>query len=111
MKFLSFKIPLHEVREIYEGPAEMEMFEGQQREYVAPDVGCATGVVGGYASGYAGQVCTTNCAPVGGIAAGGYAATGAGLANGAPIVHNRKVPLKERALSKVTGRPVVTNYH
>ena len=34
-----------------------------------------------------------------------------GLATGAPIVHNRKVPLKERALSKVTGRPVVTNYH
>ena len=30
---------------------------------------------------------------------------------GAPIVHNRKVPLKERALSKITGRPVVTNYH
>ena len=30
---------------------------------------------------------------------------------GAPIVHNRKVPLKERALAKVTGRPVVTNYH
>ena len=83
----------------------MEMFEGQQREYVAPDGGCATGVVGGYASGYAGQVCTTNCAPVGGIAAGGYAATGA------PIVHNRKVPLKERALSKITRRPVITNYH
>ena len=30
---------------------------------------------------------------------------------GAPIVHNRKAPLKERALSKITGRPVVTNYH
>ena len=58
----------------------MEVFEGTQREYVAPDVGCATGVaaVGGYASGYAGQVCTTNCAPVGGIAAGGIA-TGYGL--------------------------------
>jgi hypothetical protein len=76
----------------------MEVFEGTQREYVAPDVGCATGV------------CTTTCAPVGGYAAGGYA-KGYGLRNGAPIVHNRKVPLKERALSKVTGRPVVTNYH
>ena len=65
MKFLvNLKIPLHEVREIYEGPAEMEMFEGTQREYVAPDVGCATGV------------CTTTCAPVGGVAAGGYATGG-----------------------------------
>ena len=36
---------------------------------------------------------------------------GTGLATGAPIVHNRKVPLKERAISKITGRPVVTNYH
>jgi hypothetical protein len=26
------------------------------------------------------------------------------LATGAPIVHNRKVPLKERAISKVTGK-------
>ena len=29
----------------------------------------------------------------------------------APIVHNRKVPLKERLLSKATKRPVITNYH
>ncbi len=29
----------------------------------------------------------------------------------APIVHNRKVPMKERLISKVSGRPVVTNYH
>ena len=37
---------------------------------------------------------------------------GTGIAStGAPIVHNRKVPLKERAIAKVTGRPVVTNYH
>ena len=74
----NFQIPLHEVREIYEGPAEMEVFEGTQREYVAPDVGCATGVAatGGYAAGYAGQVCTTNCTPVGGIAAGGYGIRG-----------------------------------
>jgi hypothetical protein len=57
----------------------MEVFEGTQREYVAPDVGCATGVAtGGYASGYAGQVCTTNCAPVGGIATGGIATGGYG---------------------------------
>jgi hypothetical protein len=28
-----------------------------------------------------------------------------------PIIHNRKVPLTERALSRVTGRPVITNYH
>lgn len=84
----------------------MEVFEGTQREYVAPDVGCATGV------------CTTSCAPVGGFAARGARgiasrgiATGAGYASGAPIVHNRKVPLKERALAKVTRRPVVTNYH
>ena len=56
----------------------MEMFEGQQREYVAPDVGCATGVAatGGYAAGYGGQVCTTNCTPVGGIATGGFATGG-----------------------------------
>ena len=56
----------------------MEVFEGTQREYVAPDVGCATGVAatGGFASGYAGQVCTTNCTPVGGIAAGGIATGG-----------------------------------
>jgi hypothetical protein len=33
------------------------------------------------------------------------------LATGTPIVHNRKVPIKERLLSKVTGRPVITNYH
>ncbi len=46
----------------------MEGFEGTQREYVAPDVGCATG--GGYAAGYAGQQCTTTCAPTGGIATG-----------------------------------------
>ena len=110
------------------------MFEGQQREYVAPDVGCATGVAAG--TGFGGQVCTTNCTPVGGFATGGYATggyatgggfatgglatggipTGAGLAPGAtglgggPIVHNRKLPLRERALAKVTGRPVVTNY-
>jgi hypothetical protein len=52
----------------------MEVFEGTQREYVAPDVGCATGgyAAGGYASGYAGQQCTTTCAPVGGIATGGF---------------------------------------
>ena len=82
MKFLSqLKIPLHEVREIYEGPAQMEVFEGTQREYVAPDVGCASGVAAaasGFASGYAGQVCTTNCAPVGGIATGGIS-TGYGF--------------------------------
>ena len=50
----------------------MEVFEGTQREYVAPDVGCATGVAAtsGFASGYAGQVCTTNCTPVGGITTG-----------------------------------------
>jgi hypothetical protein len=63
----------------------MEVFEGTQREYVAPDVGCATGVcnmggvaTGGYAAGYGGQVCTTNCAPVGGIATGGYVSGGFG---------------------------------
>jgi hypothetical protein len=87
----------------------MEVFEGSQREYVAPDVGCATGV------------CTTTCAPVGGVLSGGYATTGysagaiSGVASGAglggPLVRNRKIPLKERALAKVTGRPVVTNYH
>ena len=42
----------------------------------------------------------------------GIASTGINSFNtGAPIVHNRKVPLKERALSKITGRPAVTNYH
>ncbi len=67
--------------------------------------------------------------PGGGIANSGIATTGVSswntglpLASGfntgitgnvakAPIVHNRKVPMKERLLSKVTGRPVVTNYH
>ena len=47
-----------------------------------------------------------------GIASSIGATTGINSFNtGAPIVHNRKVPLKERALSKITGRPVVTNYH
>ena len=61
----------------------MEVFEGTQREYVA-DVGCTTGVAatGGFASGYAGQVCTTNCAPVGGIATGGFATSGVSTSYG-----------------------------
>ena len=33
------------------------------------------------------------------------------FSNVAPIVHNRRVPVKERMMSKATGRPVVTNYH
>ncbi len=49
----------------------------------------------------------------------GTAPISTGFANGglvnniakAPIVHNRKVPMKERLISKVSGRPVVTNYH
>ncbi len=55
----------------------MEVFEGTQREYVAPDMGCATG---GYAAGYAGQQCTTTCAPTGGFVAGGWS-SGLGLRN------------------------------
>ena len=28
----------------------------------------------------------------------------------APLIHNRKVPITERAISKLTKRPVITNY-
>lgn len=38
------------------------------------------------------------------------AAPVAAAAGGGPIVHNRKLPLRERAIAKITGRPVVTNY-
>ena len=52
-------------------------------------------------------ITTASVAPI----STGFTGGVTGWNNSAPIVHNRKVPLKERVISKVSGRPVITNYH
>jgi hypothetical protein len=74
---------------------------------IAP-TGVTTGVTTSAASGILRQATGT---PIysSGVPMG--VTTGVATATGAPIVHSRKIPLKERALAKVSGRPVITNYH
>ena len=65
----------------------------------------------GYSSGFAGEAITSNIATQELASAAAMSNYDPLPYNAAPIIHNRKVPIRERVLSKVTKRPVVTNYH
>ena len=85
------RVPYHEEVEVFEGPASFETYQGGEREYM--DAGVES--FGTTASGIE----------------GGETITAPAHSHGAPIVSNRRVPIRDRVKSKVLRRPVVTKYY
>ena len=84
------RVPYHEEVEVFEGPASFETYQGGEREYMDTSVSYGTSASG---------------------LEGGETITASAHSHGAPIISNRRVPIRDRLKSKALRRPVVTNYY
>ena len=85
------RVPYHEEVEVFEGPASVETYQGGEREYMDAGV----------------EAFSTSASGL----EGGETITAPAHSHGAPLVSNRRVPIRDRLKSKVTRRPVVTKYY
>eukprot|EP01115_Flamella_aegyptia_P007691 TRINITY_DN32023_c0_g2_i3.p1 TRINITY_DN32023_c0_g2~~TRINITY_DN32023_c0_g2_i3.p1 ORF type:complete len:232 (-),score=114.89 TRINITY_DN32023_c0_g2_i3:25-687(-) len=103
------KVPYYEEREIFEGPASVEVYQSPVREYYADTGLSSTSTVStsGYSGAYAGGYGASNV----GLEGGNTLTAPAGTTWKRPLVSSRRVPIRDRVKSSVLRRPVVTNYY